>query len=271
MKHLIVIPYYCEEEVKRYEKIAAYLLESNGPRKDIEFLLSSAPSIEPSRNLENAFLRIAPVRNYICKTRVEGYPARPCAMFWETMDFVRANYDQDGGFVLWFESDMIPIRKNWIERLESEWFSRPDLVLMGIFIKESKYPKMTVARHINGGACYAKNYADFVPLKGRVPLFDVEMFPYIEGTTRFKVTKQIAFTSLPILRRHVHDSQKVILHGFRQDKNEFLSRAMEYVRARDQGIKIQTLLNVMLAVWVRCCPRALWSWKIFSRTCPIHT
>ena len=103
MKNVIIVPYFSEEEVDRYLRIAKRLDAFREQSVAYEFLLAASPRIQPSERLFYAFSQIAPCKHFQCPTKIFGYPQGPTAMFWDCMDHVHETYDLEGGFSLWME------------------------------------------------------------------------------------------------------------------------------------------------------------------------
>ena len=162
-KNLIILPYYSQEEVHRFSRLAWILARLGGIDEKFEFLLSARFDFPESRELYELYSKIAPTRSLRCTLPGEGITTPregsviegPSAMFWDTMRFIEKNYFQDGGFVLWMEADMVPVRKDWLRALSAEWST--DLLMMGFFVDASR-GMCPGNSHINGGACYAKHF-----------------------------------------------------------------------------------------------------------------
>ncbi|MEM9941107.1 MAG: hypothetical protein AAF939_05920, partial [Planctomycetota bacterium] len=179
-KHVIILPYYCQEEVDRYLRIAERLHEFGPGNVECDFLLASSPRTETSQELIAAYSELGTAVPFSCPTQIFGYPEGPTAMFWDCMDFIAERYPDNEGFGLWLESDMAPTRSDWLERLSDEWFSfeqRP--IMMGCFVPEVykhrifKKPKRILEPHINGGACYSMDFARHMPKEAREGVFDM--------------------------------------------------------------------------------------------------
>lgn len=241
MKHLIVLPYYCETEVKNFLEIAEIWKRLTPKRVDYEFLLSARYDMEPSKALEDKFSGIAPVKSMRCLTICAGIrkPAKnhkiegPSGVFWETMEYVNTNYDQDGRFVLWFESDMVPLVPDWLIRLDAQWRSG-DYVIMGRLIDRNWTAKNFPAwlpdmiEHINGGACYCKDFCRKVPKK-KCDLrhsWDMEIFKYIKKRYPFKAIDSIEIRYLHPTMKSLPESNSVLLHGVKDDS------VRKYVRGK---------------------------------------
>jgi hypothetical protein len=269
MKHLVAIPFYCEDEIRRYLWIADLLksFRSNTQRRvEFEFLLSPAPSIALNDTLFDALAQISTVRVYQCKTQTVGYPQRATAMFWEIMEHIGLTHSQDGGFVLWLESDMVPIRPDWLDKLTREWTSSTNLILMGPVIPEFRTRKgEIIPEHINGGACYAKDLASYVPLEARRRYFDLELFSCVKATKRFKASNLFVLASHDEIPDLILSSEAVILHGYLQVKDKFVRRCIDIVKSR----KRYNMPGVMRFFRpVRCCKHGYWNRVSFF--CPIH-
>jgi hypothetical protein len=252
-RHFIILPYYCDEEIARYLKIAERLQSFPTPRGGYHFLLASSPRTRPSYELMHAYSKIGNVMPLACTTRVFGYPQGPTAMFWDCMEYLATHHAGEAGFGLWLESDMAPSQPRWIDRLSDEWFgvatatsadsarasetnamkastsrvvSTP--IMMGCYVPEVykhrvfKGKKLILNAHINGGACYSMDFAKYMPKEARNGVFDMAVFQYAKKIGRIKSTRQIAFSTLNRVRRDLLDSSKVLLHGFMQDKDKFI-------------------------------------------------
>jgi hypothetical protein len=269
MKHIVVVPYYCADEVRRYLWIADLLKAFSETRSIIhtEFLLSPAASVGLDHSLFEAFSKLSAVNVYKCKTTAIGYPERPSAMFWEIMEFISRAYPADGGFVLWLESDMVPVRENWVDKLTAEWTSRPDLLLMGPLISQFRTRKGdTVPEHINGGSCYSKDLARHLPATCRESYFDLALFPYVKATNRFRPSESFVLATCRAIPELILNSEAIILHGYLQPKDEFVRTCVEIVRRQKEGW-FQKLMRLCKAR--RCCAHRYWDGLSFF--CPVHT
>jgi hypothetical protein len=269
MKHLIVIPYYCADEVRRYLWIADLLkqfTQAPGESIETEFLLAPAPSIDPSPTLFDVFSKISTVNIYKCKTEAVGYPQRATAMFWEIMEHIACAYPHDGGFVLWLESDMIPVRENWLNKLTAEWTSSSNLILMGSLMPEFRTREgYIVPEHINGGACYSKDFARYVPLEGRLAYFDLDLFSYAKATKRFKPSDLFILATYHEIPELILNSEAVVLHGYLQAKDKFIKKCVDMVKLQKEGCFSKMIRHCKPR---RCCTLRYWNGSSFF--CPIH-
>jgi hypothetical protein len=272
MKHIVTIPYYSEDEVRRYLRIAELLtwLKSANTTA-LEFLICPAPSIRLSDRLLQAFSTVSAVSVYQCTTGVVGYPQRATAMFWEIMEYIASAYPRDGGFVLWLESDMVPIRSNWAQKLISEWTSTPNVLLMGPWMPEFRTRKGDIVpEHINGGSCYSKDLVKHVPIEARRAYFDLELFSYVKKTNRFKPSDLFVLASYHELPDLIFASKAVILHGYLQSKDKFVKRCADLV---EQPESLQRKMSwfskaTRLPILRRCCKHGYRKGVYF--VCPVH-
>lgn len=228
MGHVVILPYFCDEEVARYMKIISRMA---GMRQLCQwsFLLAASPRTEPNKKLEQACAAVASTQSFQCPSQVFGYPQGPTAMFWDCMAHVQANYPDDGGFSLWLESDMAPVKDNWLDRLDAEWKTASNPVLMGCYVPKvykSRFlrrRKLLLEDHVNGGACYTKRFAERMPVEAREGVFDVVVYKHALDVGQVIFTDQIDFSTNERVRRDVVNPSKVLLHGFLQDKDQFIS------------------------------------------------
>lgn len=241
-KYTIILPYYCQEEVDRYLRIGDHLMELGPQKHEFEFLLAASPKIRPNRDFEKRFSRIAPTVSFSCPTKIFGYPEGPTAMFWDCMDFLSTNSGEDDqGFGLWLESDMIPVKPNWLDMIVEDWHqSKVTPLLMGCLIPDVykhrilKRPRKWIAEHINGGACYGRHFAKELPTEARNDVFDVAIYPYLLETGRMKESQTIALSTMERCRADVVDPRRTILHGFMQDKDDFIDKCRQPVTSDER-------------------------------------
>lgn len=259
--HVVILPYFCDEEVDRYLKIAQRLKTFNPPKVRCDYLLAASPRTETSQRLVDAYSELGHVATLDCPTQIFGYPEGPTAMFWDCMDYLSKHYANSGGFGLWLESDMAPVKSDWLDRLSDEWYGDSDYtsdpeslsqtpIMMGCYVPEVykrrffKRPKLMLGDHINGGACYAMDFYQHMPAEARQWVFDMAVYKYARKLGRIRRTRQIAFSTTRRARRDVADDAKVLLHGFRQDKDRFLDRCLRPLTQREKNVsRLNPLLN----------------------------
>lgn len=232
MKHVIIVPYFSEPEIDRYLRIADRLRSFGSQDVDYQFMLAASPRITPSDRLYQGFSEIAPCQHFHCPTRIFGYPQGPTAMFWDCLDHLSAAYDLKGGFGLWLESDMVPVKRNWVTRLAAEWEQAQSPLMLGCYVPDVdkhrffRRKRLWIAEHINGGACYSNHFVKEVPLDAREGCFDTQIYQFVKDSGRVVNTRQIAFSTVDRLERDAARIDRVLLHGFMQDKEAFVSKAL---------------------------------------------
>lgn len=228
-KHVVILPHFCEEEVERYLSIARLLKSWPKPKIETDFLLAASPKREPSDRLIAEYQTLGKVIPFKCPTQIFGYPEGPGAMFWDCMEFIETNYDGNDGFSLWLESDMCPTQSDWLDRLSDMWFAGTDRpLMMGCYVPEVykyrllKRKKRILEPHINGGACYAMNFASQMPEDARQGVFDMAVFQFAKERGLARECRAISFSTTDRVRRDLMDRSKVLLHGFMQEKDQFI-------------------------------------------------
>ena len=231
--HVIILPYFCDDEIRRFVRVADALLQFPQPQCNYHFLLASSPKIETSQELVSAFRRVGNCSTFACPTQVFGYPEGPTAMYWDAMEHVAQTFGSDNtGFCLWFESDMAPVKPDWLDRLSAEWYSAQPPLMMGCHVPDTykkrwfRKPKLILNAHVNGGACYATDFARRLPPSARRGVFDMAVYQHAAQQNGVRKTEQIAFSSLNRVRRDVQCPKKVLLHGFMQDKDRFVEECL---------------------------------------------
>ncbi|WP_372717825.1 hypothetical protein [Novipirellula sp.] len=239
--HTIILPYFSEAEIDRYERILDHMLSMEAPKCEFEFLLSASPRTEPSDRLMQSASRIAAARHLHCPTQVFGYPFGATAMFWDSMREVASDRHGTEGFALWMESDMCPVSHDWLDRLDEQWRCSGDVLVMGCEVPDvyhncqSKFrfyrpfrarpikKKKWISRHINGGACYRRDLVHQVSHEYQDGIFDVRLGDLLREHGGYSSTPAIAFSTLDRLDKDLRDPDKVLLHGYLQEKDSFLT------------------------------------------------
>jgi len=240
MRHVVILPYFCDEEIVRYMKIVDRMGQFPNQKCDWQFLLAASPRIKPSTELKAACEKVAPTDSFQCPTQIFGYPEGPTAMFWDSMEYIQNQTPNDGGFGLWFESDMAATQPDWLDRLDAEWNQGTPPLLMGLYVPEVykqrllKRKKLLLGDHVNGGACYGKQFAHRMPVEAREGVFDVAVYQYAKKLGKVKATNLIDFSTNDRVRRDLLDTNKVVLHGFMQDKNQFIEDCIAPLTDRER-------------------------------------
>ncbi|TWU63386.1 hypothetical protein V7x_51260 [Crateriforma conspicua] len=235
--HTIILPYYCEEEVERYTLILRHLQSFRPSRVDFRFLLAASPKTSASDRLYKAASAVAPVQHFECPSQVFGYPEGPSAMFWDCMDHLAKQAGD--GFALWLESDMCPVRPDWVERLDSQWRQCGDVLVMGTVIPHTnrliRKTRWTwrgrrhhhvhvpwIGQHVNGGACYRNDLVRHMPDDHREGIFDTRLGQILATTGGYADTPSIRLTTEQRLAMDLEDPNVVLVHGYLQAKDPFI-------------------------------------------------
>ena len=268
MKHIVIIPYSYEQDIENFKKTGKFLINFSKNKSEYIFLLVNH-LIKSNKELLNIFSKIAPVEQMESVVPILGAPEGVAATFWEIMDYINQNYEKDGGFVLWFEPDMIPIRENWVDILAEEWRKHTNALIIGMYV-QARYCKKTgflFPEHINGGACYAKDLASQVPLEYKSGVCDMSLFQYIKKTRRHYKCNFFNFSHQYSLLSDMKNRQIVILHGYLQDKDEFLSKVIRLLS--NPGAGEENILNKSKSEKQICCDQA--TVGHFFVNCSIHS
>ena len=255
--HVIILPYYCADEVKRYVKIAEMMETFPSQNVSHSFVLAASPLAEQSDELYDAFIKLAPTTHYKCPTKVFGYPEGPTAMFWDAMDFVAQEYRGSTGFSLWLESDMCPAKPDWLERLSNEWYHGKAPIMMGCYVPEVykhrlfRQPKLILDPHINGGACYSIDFANQLPMAAREGVFDMAVYSYAKMAGYVKPSHQITFSNVNRVRRDLVDPERALLHGFMEDKDTFIDQCVKPLTEAEKKMSSLTPLRDRIETWKR--------------------
>lgn len=269
MRHVIVIPYISVEEESRFLKIGQYLKRHNDNAASFEFLFVTK-NIDPSKEVLEVFSGIAPVKCYRPKAVFNSYPEGPDEFFWKTMDYINAGYEKDGGFVLWFESDMIPKSQGWLDLIELEWKQFSDVLIMGLYFPAKYIAKVNgfVLAHINGGAAYSKDLAKAVPVELRGKYFDISLFQSIKSTKKYHKSELFKFSHRYSLLDDIYNNKAIMLHGYRQDKNQFIAKAIDLIESQVEREREKEFLTGLPRKNKICCDLACFRGNHVS--CSIH-
>ena len=234
-QHVVILPYFSQPEVERYLKIADFLKRQPKPNCKVHYLLANSLRIQPSVELFEAYREIGECTSFECPTPVFGYPEGPTAMYWDCMKYVSENFADHSGFCLWFESDMAPVKPDWMDRLSEEWYTGERPLMMGCHVPDIykkrifRKPKLILHAHINGGACYAMDFAKRLPANARSGVFDMAVYNYARELGKIRDTQLISFSTMRSVRRDVQCEDKVLLHGFMQNKDQFIDACLRPV------------------------------------------
>ncbi len=203
-------------------------------------------------------------------------------MFWDSMDFVAREFSGNG-FALWFESDMIVTSGDWLEQLAQEWDREPETpVMMGCYVPHVykfrwlREKKLMLNPHINGGACYATDFAKRMPEKARDGVFDMAIYSPARKAGPVIATGKIGFSTTASVRRDLRAGNRCVLHGFMQDKDRFIEEALRPVSSSERAtalIRIPAWMTILRrkikTLFFRKGPKAmLENLMLAQRHCP---
>lgn len=238
MIHQILFPYFCEEEVERFRRIAQLIRKYPKPKAKFSFLMVAAKEAGKADNLAVELKSIASVEFFQSSVGGNAYPYGPRDMFWEVMEYVDSVSQEDKGFALWMESDMVPINPNWLDRMDVTWRHAKNPIVIGMYV--TNFPEhlggKPIPHHLNGGACYAKDLIKFIPksVQEEIP-FDLKMFPAIKASGRpWYNSNLFAFASPEQAQRPQDFPDISILHGIGTGKDEFMDNVMEALESSNK-------------------------------------
>ena len=228
--HTICLPYHFDHEVDLMIQIVEHIARLGQPNTTFRFLLACSPEREVSQPLELAASKVAPTASIHCPTLRPGYPDGASAMFWDCLDWTAENADD--GFMLWLESDMVPVDSNWLDRLDHHWRRVGDVTVMGCVVPTIEVPRgrrlngrrkwTRIESHVNGGACYHANAANRLRTVRRDGAFDIEIGHYLRDRGGYAHTPAIRLSTTHHLANVVGCGGVSIVHGFLENKCDFV-------------------------------------------------
>lgn len=209
--HTIVLPYFSEQELGRFHDLADYINNCTFKITNCRYnFLIVACSLPLDNSLVDKFRYIAPSVGYVTPVGKLDYGNGSCSLFWDVAEHVHNNYPHDG-FMLWMESDMVPLKPDWIDSLDAIWENQS---ILGMRVKRCFYAstQTLTTEHINGGACYNKMLAGLVPREARKHPFDMSLYPFVSNDAKF--TDAFRFISNNRIRDVVFDPSAVVGHAY---------------------------------------------------------
>lgn len=210
--HTVVLPYFSKQELDRLHNLADYLSRCTFRVTNCKYnFLVVACSMPVDDSLVAKLGTVAPTSSYATPVGKLDYGSGSCSLFWDTAQYVHKNYPNDG-FMLWMEADMVPLKPDWIDRLDALWDN--NLMIMGMQVPRKFYTgsMMITTEHINGGACYSKRLAHVVPPEGRTHPFDMSLYPYV--LDKCGTTNAFRFLSASQIHEIVFDESAVVGHAY---------------------------------------------------------
>lgn len=159
MEHIIVLPYWCEKEVNNFLQILNRWELFCQTKETYRFLIARRFDAQENADLINACKKHAPAESISCdRYPWVGWPAGANGMFKHVMETINEK-PNDGGFVYWFEHDVIPIYIDWMDWLAKMW--KPELSVLGQYMSPPwiNLHQMPMNPNVNGTACYNKRLA----------------------------------------------------------------------------------------------------------------
>jgi hypothetical protein len=270
MTHLILLPVTRSEEITRFKIVAEYLHRSIKNMSNFEFLLMHNGFTDETVELLTLLSKVAPVKHNKISTTINSYPEGPAYFFWESMGFINRQYIKDSGFVLWMESDMVPTKSNWVDRLDEEWTNQRNALVMGLYLRRKYIVKTSgfLPEHINGGACYSKNIAAVIPPSRRGVPYDETLFKEIRKSGRYRKSNLFKFSALSTLVDDIENERVAILHGYRQNKTLFVNKAIKLLGSKSEQVKEKAMQSRLPRVERICCDFAVIIGSYVD--CPFH-
>jgi hypothetical protein len=235
MNHLIVFPYWCKTELDRYAQFARHWNTLTKTTLKYEFLFVSRWDIDlniPSEITElSKYGRVSLHKltepdydKFNTKTMPrKGILAK--YMFVQIFEHINKNYENDGGFVFWAESDIMFARPDWLTRLDKIW-RRKKCVLMGHKVtSDTMGVELEFPEHFNGVACYAKNLIQIVSVDDFFSVddsFDVVNLQFLndQGKKTHIIEEwehRLDHSCVPINMDTPLKDDTIIMHGCKKD------------------------------------------------------
>lgn len=161
MNNILVLPYWCDKEIRNYIQVLDRWDDLCRTDVNYSFLVARRFDAPEDSEIVAACEKHAPTKSLVCtRYQWEGWPGGANGMFKHVMEFVNETEEKDGGFVFWFEHDVIPIHEDWLTWLSKMWNS--ELSMMGQYMSPPwiNLHQVPMRPNINGTACYAKSLAE---------------------------------------------------------------------------------------------------------------
>lgn len=169
MRHIIALPYWCDKEVGNFLQVLGRWGDLCQTKVEYSFLVARRFDAPERPDLLEACARHAPTRSFCCdRYKWQGWPAGANGMFRHVMEAV-AEEEQDGGFLFWFEHDVIPIYADWLDWFERVW--EPGLAVAGQYMSPPwiNLHRAPMEPNINGTAMYSKSLGSGPAVREIVP------------------------------------------------------------------------------------------------------
>ena len=239
-EHIIILPYFSNQEVKRFEKLSE-IWDKINTKTDCKFVFLLVGRWDThqldTRKITSNLKNFGNIKKIVLSNPNVNLPKSSRhdlakIMFVKTMTYINQYLSNAKGFALWLEADCIPTAKDWIFCLEKEWSKKTNTLLMGHYISyenELDYERKSFPSHINGVACYAKNIIDIIPPKAFYDTyrsFDVFLYNYLCGKNLVnRIIKsnlwehRLDFDCEPVEITKEVPQNKKILHGCKDQES----------------------------------------------------
>jgi hypothetical protein len=161
MNHIIALPYYSEKETNNFYQILSRWTLFCETSIDYSFLIVRRFDIAENSTILKECEKYAPTQSIVCSNyQWTGWPAGANGMFKHALEHINNNETKDGGFVFWFEHDVIPININWLNWLDKLWST--EFSVMGQYMSPPwiNLHQVPMIPNVNGTAAYNKELAN---------------------------------------------------------------------------------------------------------------
>lgn len=183
VKELLVVLPFCTKDYKQALTLLKWI-EDLGGCKNNQILLVGDFKIQKKdmdniHNLaEKSFRKVESIQTPYSLPH-EGWPAGPNWMFETALKYVYKNYENA---FYWLEPDCVPLKKDWLSALESE-YQKTEKPFMGAIVHSSGQPNLP-GDHLTGCAVYPNNAHEYLEhIYGQPLAFDMEMAPTVVPLT----------------------------------------------------------------------------------------
>lgn len=160
-EYVLVLPYWCDEEINNFVQLFSRWDDFCKTEKKYRFLIARRFDIKENKKLRDLCEKYAPTEEISCESYPwSGYPAGANGIFKSVIEHVQENYSNTGGFVFWFEHDVIPIHADWLTHLSDWWSER--YLFMGQLVTQEWISENGVQGmykpYFSGSACFNKYF-----------------------------------------------------------------------------------------------------------------
>jgi hypothetical protein len=175
---ILVIP-YCNKDLKLAMELIEWIFELDGKRNGTVILVADIKVPAPARShmarlAAQAFEKVDAITTPFSLPN-ERWPIGPNWIFETTLRHIYSNYQQPFYFC---EPDCIPLKKGWLEKLQSE-YNLNGKPFMGAVVSSSGQPNLP-SDHLTGCAVYPWNAHEYLESTyGKPVAFDMLSAPFV--------------------------------------------------------------------------------------------